>query len=348
MATQTVSKSESRPHGRDFADEFGSPARISDFQPVIHAKVDKLCRIFSEAAAVESGSEQSKIVRLDRAWMALTTDIVTEYAFGESFGHLTTPAFEEAAEMDEALRALYVLAHFALHFPRVFPLLELLPTWLVRWAKPEVMPSVIYRTMLLRKVEQTREALVQGRYAAPTATEKKTTPTIFHELLLNEDLPVAERTNRRLADEAQLIVSAGLITTSWAFSVASFYVHTDRHIRQTLRRELAGSGLREPYDWHQLQRLPYLHGVVYEAARLAHGTTTRHPRLAPDAQLEYGSWTIPRNTSVSMTTMDVMMNEELFPEPTKFKPERWIEGGRDLERYFLPFGKGPRACLGMP
>ena len=80
--------------------------------------------------------------------------------------------------------------------------------------------------------------------------------------------------------------------------------------------------------------------------RLAHGVVTRDPRLAPDTELQYGDWTIPRNTPVSMTTYDILMNEEIFPDPRKFIPERWI-GHPELERYFVPFGKGTRQCLGI-
>jgi hypothetical protein len=47
-------------------------------------------------------------------------------------------------------------------------------------------------------------------------TERKAMshPTIFHEVLNNAELPEDEKTDARLGDEAQLIVEAGLITTS--------------------------------------------------------------------------------------------------------------------------------------
>jgi len=99
-------------------------------------------------------------------------------------------------------------------------------------------------------------------------------------------------------------------------------------------------------DWFKLESLPYLHGVVHEAIRLAHGVTTRSPRLAPDTELHYGDWVIPKNTPVSMSNIDVLTNEEIFPEPKVFKPERWI-GKPELDRYFVPFTKGSRQCLGL-
>jgi cytochrome P450 len=172
-------------------------------------------------------------------------------------------------------------------------------------------------------------------------------PTIFHELL-NSDLPTEEKSDARLGDEAQLIVAAGLITTSWALTVASFHITNDTQIFRKLKEELvaAGSTQTTPLDWHKLEQLPYLNGCVHEAVRLAHGIATRSPRLAPDIELKYGSWVIPRNTPVSMTNVDILMNESIFPNPKAFIPERWIENP-SLDRYLVSFSKGSRACLGI-
>jgi cytochrome P450 len=179
------------------------------------------------------------------------------------------------------------------------------------------------------------------------AHKTATHPTIFHEVL-NSDLPAEEKTDARLGDEAQLIVAAGLITTSWALTVGSFHIINDPTINQKLRDELktAQSTSAAPLDWHKLEQLPYLNGCVHEAMRLAHGVVTRSPLLAPDTELKYGPWTIPRNTPVSMTSVDILMNEKLFPNPRAFVPERWINEP-DLDRYFVPFGKGSRQCLGI-
>jgi hypothetical protein len=41
-------------------------------------------------------------------------------------------------------------------------------------------------------------------------------------------------------------------------------------------------------------------------------------------------------------------DEAYFPNPLKFDPERWVKDVRRLEKAFGPFGKGTRACVGMP
>jgi cytochrome P450 len=165
--------------------------------------------------------------------------------------------------------------------------------------------------------------------------------------LLNSDLPDVEKSNARLGDEAQLIVAAGLITTSWALSVASFHIISNPEVSRKLRHEiLSATSAVQNAELHELEKLPYLHGCVREGIRLAHGITTRNPRLTPDSDLKYGDWIIPRNTPVSMTNVDVLMNKDIYPDPDKFIPERWINDP-GLDRYFVPFGKGSRMCLGI-
>jgi hypothetical protein len=72
--------------------------------------------------------------------MALTTDIITEYAFAKSYDQLDSPDFQDT--LHEALLTIYVTGHFALHFPIVFPILDMLPDWLVLKMQPVLLPVV--------------------------------------------------------------------------------------------------------------------------------------------------------------------------------------------------------------
>lgn len=44
------------------------------------------------------------------------------------------------------------------------------------------------------------------------------------------------------------------------------------------------------------------------------------------------------------------MDSSVFPDPEDFLPNRWIEGDHinaELNKYFVPFSKGLRMCLGI-
>jgi hypothetical protein len=50
-----------------------------------------------------------------------------------------------------------------------------------------------------------------------------------------------------------------------------------------------------------------------------------------------------------MSSWLIHRNEEYFPEPAKFDPDRWVNAAdpQRLHKAFVPFGKGSRACVGM-
>lgn len=180
------------------------------------------------------------------------------------------------------------------------------------------------------------------------AFKDKPYPTIFHELL-ESDLPPSEKGVQRLGDEAQTILGAGLETTAWALTVATFHILDNPSILKKLRHEIE-QVMRDPYDrveWQQLEKLPYLTGCIQEALRLSYGVTARHPRVSNQAPLRYKEWLIPRGTPVSMSTIDIHHDEKIFPDSHKFIPERWVENGQFLNRYMVAFGKDARSCLGI-
>lgn len=87
--------------------------------------------------------------------------------------------------------------------------------------------------------------------------------------------------------------------------------------------------------------------------RLSFGISQRLVRISPDNAIRYGSHVIPPGVPFSMTSYLQHRDPRLFPDPDVFRPERWLskeEGGakkHPLARYVVPFGRGPRMCLGM-
>ncbi|UZP35118.1 hypothetical protein NXS19_002934 [Fusarium pseudograminearum] len=111
----------------------------------------------------------------------------------------------------------------------------------------------------------------------------------------------------------------------------------------------------ENLKWTDLEQRPYLWAVIHEALRVMPGVSHRSARIAREEDLVYQSqdgntnWVIPRGTPIGMTSMINHWNEELFPKPDEFLPERWLENGKPnykLQKFLISFGKGSRACIG--
>ena len=58
---------------------------------------------------------------------------------------------------------------------------------------------------------------------------------------------------------------------------------------------------------------------------------------------------IPKGTKIYMPTYPAHINEEFFPQPFEFKPERFLKENSDkiIPYSYRPFGSGPRVCLGQ-
>lgn len=58
--------------------------------------------------------------------------------------------------------------------------------------------------------------------------------------------------------------------------------------------------------------------------------------------------TIPKGTPVVISLLGQMRDPEYFPNPEKYCPDRFLEETPQYnEDAFIPFGDGPRACIGM-
>ena len=151
--------------------------------------------------------------------------------------------------------------------------------------------------------------------------------------------------------EAIQFVSAGTDTVSNTMHVITYHVIANPVILQRLREEIQTiqPSPARPVKLAQLERLPYLTAVILEGLRLGYGVSSRLPRIAPDRVIKYKEWEIPPGTPVSMTSVIMHQNENIFPEPARFNPDRWIDTKerQRLEKYMVAFCKGTRQCLGI-
>ena len=93
----------------------------------------------------------------------------------------------------------------------------------------------------------------------------------------------------------------------------------------------------------QLDKLPYLEGVIKETMRIFPAGTWTGRLAMKDFELD--SHPLPKGTWVVLSPYITHRIPEIFPEPYKFKPERW-QSAHHSAYEFLPFSAGPRYCIG--
>lgn len=102
-----------------------------------------------------------------------------------------------------------------------------------------------------------------------------------------------------------------------------------------------------PLDFESLEKLPYLDGVCREGLRLHTSIPSYLERLAPETGLQVSGVSIPPGTVVGMQAYTNHRDPNVFPDPLKFAPERWIQATDAMRTNFFPFSSGPRSCIGL-
>ncbi|KND86540.1 Trichodiene oxygenase [Tolypocladium ophioglossoides CBS 100239] len=169
--------------------------------------------------------------------------------------------------------------------------------------------------------------------------------------LISSDLPEPEKSSERFSREAMVLLWAGTATTARTMGFVSYYVLANPRIRERLReelRELTACYPNKVPRWADVEKVPYLQACIKEGLRVSFGVMRRLPRCSPDVVLEYKQYSIPKNTPVDMGAYLMHTDPEVYLEPFKFSPERWLGDYNPLmNRNFVPFSKGSRNCLGI-
>lgn len=340
---------------------FFSVASVKRLQGVVEERIDAVLRHLAEHA--RSSTEP---LDMELVFAAFTNDAINEYAFARSLHLVDKPDFGRATV--ESIRMGTHMGVFAKHLPWALPLITALPDAWTESYVPGWDEFNRLRKSIRAQITEIQQSLQAGEVSYSDASHR----TIFNELLASSALPPREKAVERLAQEGQILNQGGTLTTSNALNVAVFHLLDQPDCLRRLRDELLAA-YPDPHaadmSLADLQQLPYLGAVAKEALRLGlGGTSTRLSRVAPNETLRYVErkknaagdsdgkvWLIPPGTPVGMTSYQILTDETVYPEPLRFRPQRWLHdegegegGGADPQELFtVVFQAGTRNCLGQ-
>jgi cytochrome P450 len=131
----------------------------------------------------------------------------------------------------------------------------------------------------------------------------------------------------------------GADTTALALSWAFYWIHEEPRIVESLKRELAASAATS-----DILEMPFMRAVCHEVLRMYPVVTTPTGRkLHEETSIQGRSY--PPGVTLLPVTYLVHHRPDLYPEPYKFRPERFLERQFAQHEYF-PFGGGARTCMG--
>lgn len=153
-------------------------------------------------------------------------------------------------------------------------------------------------------------------------------------------------TDRQVRDEAMTLFGAGHETTANALTWTWYLLSQHPDVQARLHEELDSVLGGRPLTLDDLPKLTYTEQVIKESMRLfppAFVVT----RSAID-NTEVGGFEVKKGEIVIVSIWGMHRNPNFFPEPHRFDPERFSpENEKALPKYaYLPFGGGPRVCIG--
>jgi cytochrome P450 len=234
---------------------FFSNARIRKQESAIKALVDKLCRRLEEL------KNTGQPLNIEHALTCYTTDVITNYSMGDGYHYLDAPDF--IPRWHGTLTGTAKTMVFIRPVAWALPLLLALPERVTAWLNPGM---ELFFDFQRRCRKMIKRIVAAHNEKGDQAVQNGASVNIFEDIL-RSDLPAKNKSETRLAQEMQVLVSAGAETTAKAITYILFYLLNDPETMKKLKAELETVGDDVPLI--QLEQLPYLvsyHGNMLDQA----------------------------------------------------------------------------------
>ena len=295
-------------------------------QPAFHrARIGAYATAMTGAAMVRQAKwTDGESLDANRAMMMITLDIVAATLFGADVG-------SESSEIGSALDDVFDA--FTIGYGPLTPLLDLIPSTKKRrfTAGKKRLDATIGRIIAERRASGVDTGDLLSMLLHATDTEGDGTGM----------------SDQQLRDEAITLFIAGHETTanalSWTWLLLARTPDAERALHDEVDRVL---GDRLP-TMDDLPQLPMARAIVAESMRLYPPAYIVGRRATEPYSV--GGFDFPARTLFLCPQFIVHRDPRWWPEPDRFRPERWLDAGATAARpkmAYFPFGAGTRICVG--
>jgi cytochrome P450 len=208
------------------------------------------------------------------------------------------------------------------------------------WLFPFDLPGTSYRRLLrhAEKLERFILSMIEQRRNNP---EGRT--DVLSILTQARDDENHGMSDMELVGQATILFAASYETTASTLTWTLFLLAQHPQIANELMDELDAVLAGAPPRNEQLLQLPFLERVLKESMRIL--PPVPYTIRSATADVEMGGFKVPKNSRVICSHFLTHHQPELYPEPERFLPDRWLK--IDPSQYeYMPFSAGPRACIG--
>ncbi|MDI3463268.1 MAG: hypothetical protein OJF50_002089 [Nitrospira sp.] len=295
-------------------------------QPIFHrariaTMVDQMAQV-GEHRMVGWAAEDGLSVDIAAEMRQLTLEVISHTMFSTSM----------AQHIDRIIHELQVSSKYAVDS-------DSNPLFLPLW-----MPTS--RNREFRSALRSMDELIYGLLARRRQSGERHGDLLDVLLQARDDETGKGLTDQELRDEILTIFAAGHSTTanalSWAWYLLATHPEAKARFHEEVDRVLHG---KTP-NADDLEHLPYTRAVFEETLRLYPTAPLLQRTVATSTTV--GGVSLPSGARVLISLYNLHRHPDFWPHPEQFLPERWLGSDRPRSRYaYLPFGAGPRACVGL-
>ncbi len=193
------------------------------------------------------------------------------------------------------------------------------------------------------KFRRNMDALLYAEIADRRANPDPSRADILNLMLDARDEEGQGMPDVELRDELVALLNGGHSTTVASISWALHFIHSLPEVKARLLEEL--STLESPVEAASVDKAPYLHAVCQEAIRLYPPSLISLLRVVK-SPVQIMDTTFEPGVALTASMYLTHRRPELYPDPEKFRPERFLE--RKFSNFeYHPFGGGSRMCIGF-
>ncbi|KAL9468467.1 hypothetical protein ACSS6W_010161 [Trichoderma asperelloides] len=250
-------------------------------------------------------------------FLFMTTDIIGELSFGDSF---RTLEIGEHTGYTKDLAELGYLGAVRSAFPTLIALAKYVP---IPYFRRPLRGTKNMSRYADESIARYRNLLDSD----PTSVKWTLFTKVFQGQGKEEGLSPVE-----LRGNASAYIVAGSDSTAVSFTYLVWSVCRDPKVKAALLAELRT--LPADFSISDLRDMSYLNASAL-------------PRWVPKSGDNIAGYWLPGGTTVCAQAYSMHRSPDVFPNPDVFDPSRWDMPTKEMKNSFMPFGRGSRICIGL-
>ncbi|XP_038200907.1 cytochrome P450 3A11 [Arvicola amphibius] len=328
----SLSKDEEWKRTRALLSPTFTSGKLKEMFPIIEEYGDILIKYLRREA------EKGKPLNMKEVFGAYSMDVITSAAFGVNVDSLNNPKDPFVEKTKKFIRIDFfdpLFMSVAL-FPFLTPMYERLNV--------SIFPkdSIAFFKNFVERMKENR------------LNTKQKHRVDFLQLMMNSHNNSKDKESHKALSDMEMMaqsvvfIFAGYETTSSTLAFTLYLLATHPDIQKKLQEEIdVALPNKAPPSYDKVMEMEYLDMVLNETLRL-YPIANRLERVCKQ-DVEMDGVFIPKGSIVMVPLYALHHDPQYWPEPMAFRPERFSKENKgSIDPYvYMPFGNGPRNCIGM-